>query len=184
MNYWMTAMRSILTNPVNLLCCLLLALPAVAKQTDYQEKIYVDSNRQLAELGQNKVSFLDEVVITQGTIKITADKVEVMRKGEKGAEEMIAYGSPATFFQILDNGKPVNARAKQLHYKLSEKLVILTDQAELQQEDNKVTSDVIRYDIQKQQMTAETTSKSSRVKTVFMPEQMHDQGQEPKKGGQ
>ena len=33
-------------------------------------------------------------------------------------------------------------------------------------------------------MTAETTSKSSRVKTVFMPEQMPDQGQEPKKGGQ
>ena len=91
---------------------------------------------------------------------------------------------PPPFSRSWTNGKPVNARAKRLHYKLSEKLVILTEQAELQQEDNKVTSDVIRYDIQKQQMTAETTSKGSRVKTVFMPEQMPDQGQEPKKGGQ
>ena len=68
MNYWMTAMRSILTKPVNLLCCLLLALPAMAKQTDYQQKIYVDSKRQLAELGDNKVSFIDEVTINQGTV--------------------------------------------------------------------------------------------------------------------
>ena len=182
MNYWMTAMRSILTKPVNLLCCLLLALPAMAKQTDYQQKIYVDSKRQLAELGDNKVSFIDEVTINQGTIKITADKVEVLRKGDKGAEEMIAYGSPATFFQILDNGKPVQASAKQLHYKLKEKLVILTGQAELKQEDNKVTSDVIRYDIQKQQMAAESTSKGSRVKTIFLPKQLQEQNQP--KGGQ
>ncbi len=182
MNYWMTAMRSILTKPVNLLCCLLLALPAMAKQTDYQQKIYVDSKRQLAELGDNKVSFIDEVTINQGTIKISADKVEVLRKGDKGAEEMIAYGNPATFFQILDDGKPVQASAKQLHYKLKEKLVILTGQAELKQEDNKVTSDVIRYDIQKQQMAAESTSKGSRVKTIFLPDQVQEQSQS--KGGQ
>ena len=170
-------MRSILTKPANLLCCLLLALPAMAKQTDYQQKIYVDSKRQLAELGDNKVSFIDEVTINQGTIKISADKVEVLRKGDKGAEEMIAYGNPATFFQILDNGKPVQASAKQLHYKLKEKLVIMTGQAELKQEDNRVSSDVIRYDIQKQQMAAESTSKGSRVKTIFLPDQVQEQSQ-------
>ena len=154
-----------------------------AKESDYQQPVVVDSVTQQAELNENKVTFLQDVVITQGSIIIHANKVVVLRH-EKGNDEMIATGNPATFFQILDNGKPVNARAKRLHYKLSEKLVILTEQAELQQEDNKVTSDVIRYDIQKQQMTAETTSKSSRVKTVFMPEQMSDQGQAPKKDGQ
>ena len=90
---------------------------------------------------------------------------------------MIAYGNPATFFQILDNGKPVQASAKQLHYKLKEKLVIMTGQAELKQEDNKVSSDVIRYDIQKQQMAAESTSKGSRVKTIFLPDQVQEQSQ-------
>ena len=172
-------MRSILTNPVNLLCCLLLAMPAVAKQTDYQEKIYVDSNRQLAELGQNKVSFLDAVVITQGTIKITASKVEVIRHGDKGAEEMIAYGNPATFYQVMDNEKPVNAEASQINYKLKDKLVTLTGNAQLKQEDSQVNGDVIRYDIQKQQMMAESAKKGSRVKTVFLPEQVQEQS----KGG-
>lgn len=169
-------MRFTLTKPAKVLCCLLLASSAgIAKQTDYQQKIYVDSQRQLAELGDNKVSFLDDVVITQGTIKITASKVEVIRNGQKGAEEMIAYGTPATFFQVLDNGKPVKASANRLHYKLKEKLVVLSDKAKLQQEDNEVSGDVIRYDIQKQQMAAESTAKGSRVKTVFLPEQLQEQ---------
>ena len=143
-------MRFILTKPAKVLCCLLLASSAgIAKQTDYQQKIFVDSQRQLAELGSNKVSFLDDVVITQGTIKITASKVEVIRNGQKGAEEMIAYGSPATFSQTLDNGKPVQASANRLHYKLKEKLVVLSDKAKLQQQDSEVSGDVIRYDIQK-----------------------------------
>jgi lipopolysaccharide export system protein LptA len=169
-------MRSILTKRAKILFCLLLASASVAaKQTDYQQKIYVDSQRQLAELSDNKVSFLDDVVITQGTIKITANKVEVIRNGQKGAEEMIAYGSPATFFQIMDNGKPVQASANRLNYKLKEKLVVLSDHAELKQEDSQVSGDIIRYDIQKQQMAAESTSKGSRVKTVFLPDQLQEQ---------
>ena len=95
---------------------------------------------------------------------------------------MIAYGSPATFSQVLDNGKPVQASANRLHYKLKEKLVVLSDKAKLQQQDNEVSGDVIRYDIQKQQMAAESTSKGSRVKTIFLPDQLQEQNQP--KGGQ
>lgn len=174
-------MPSITTHPIKLLCCLLLCAFAVqAKQSDYKEKIYVDSLRQQAELASNKITFLDDVIITQGTIKITADKVEVIRHGEQGAEEMIAYGKPATFFQVLDNGKPVNAKADQLSYRLKEKLVVLTNNAELKQEDSQVNGDLIRYDIEKQQMMAESAKKGSRVKTVFLPEQVQQQNS---KGG-
>ena len=153
----------------------LLALPELARQSDYQQPISVDSKRQLAELDQNKVSFLDEVIITQGTIRISADRVEVLRKGNRGAEEMIAYGSPATFYQVLDNGKPVEAHASQLSYKVKEKLVVLSGKANLKQEDSQVSGDVIRYDIQKQQMAAESTGKGSRVKTIFLPDQLQEQ---------
>ena len=168
---------------VNLfLSLVLLASGADAKQSDYQQPIQVDSQRQLAELGNNKVSFLDDVVITQGTIRITANKVEVIRHGQKGAEEMIAYGTPATFYQVLDNGKPVQADANQLSYKLKEKLVILSGKAKLKQEDSQVTGGTIRYDIQKQQMAAESSGNGSRVKTIFLPDQVQEQVNEQKKG--
>ena len=173
-------MPSILTNRINLLLSLMLVtLSLQAKQSDYKEKVYVDSVRQQAELADNKVTFFDDVIITQGTIKITASKVEVIRHGDKGAEEMIAYGNPATFYQVMDNEKPVNAEASQINYKLKDKLVTLTGNAQLKQEDSQVNGDVIRYDIQKQQMMAESARKGSRVKTVFLPEQVQEQG----KGG-
>ena len=143
-----------------------------AKESDYQQPVVVDSVTQQAELNENIVSFLQDVVITQGSIIIHANKVVVLRH-EKGNDEMIATGNPATFFQILDNGKPVNASASELRYQLKDRLVTLTGKAELKQDDNKVNGDIIRYDIQKQQMIAQS-SKGSRVKTIFLPQEIDE----------
>ena len=153
-------------------CLLALCLqPVMAKQSDYNQKVYVDSVRQVAELNNNKLTFLDDVVIRQGTIEIHADKVEVIRHGDKGADEMIATGRPARFHQVLDNGKPVDAQATRLSYKLKQRLVILSGNARIQQSDNEISGDQIRYDIQRQQMVAESSG-NSRVKTIFLPEEM------------
>lgn len=143
-----------------------------AKESDYQQPVVVDSVTQQAELNENKVTFLQDVVITQGSIIIHANKVVVLRH-EKGNDEMIATGNPATFFQILDNGKPVNASASELRYQLKDRLVTLTGKAELKQDDNKVNGDIIRYDIQKPQMIAQS-SKGSRVKTIFLPQEIDE----------
>lgn len=154
-------------------CLLALCLqPAMAKQSDYKQKVYVDSVRQLAELNENRVTFLEDVVIRQGTIEIRADKVEVIRRGDKGAEEMIATGAPARFHQVLDNGKPVDAQANRLSYQLKERLVVLTGKARIVQTDNEISGDVIRYNIQQQQMVAESTGQGSRVKTIFLPDEV------------
>ncbi|WP_024872215.1 lipopolysaccharide transport periplasmic protein LptA [Tolumonas lignilytica] len=152
---------------------LLFSASAFAKQSDYQQPVTVDSVSQQAELNANKVTFLQDVKITQGSIIIHADKVVVLRH-EKGNDEMIATGYPATFFQILDNGKPVNASANELRYQLKDRLVTLTGKAELKQDDNQVNGDVIRYDIQKQQMVAQSSGKGSRVKTIFLPQEIDE----------
>lgn len=146
---------------------------AQAKESDYQQPVTVDSISQQAELNENKVTFLQDVIITQGSIIIHADKVVVLRH-EKGNDEMIATGNPATFYQVLDNGKPVNAEAHELRYQLKNRLVTLTGNAILKQEDNKVNGDIIRYDIQKQQMMAQSTGKGSRVKTIFLPQELEE----------
>lgn len=133
----------------------------------------LNSDSQQAEMNENKATFLQDVVITQGSIIIHADKVVVLRH-TKGDDEMIASGRPATFFQILDNGKPVNASASELRYQLKDRLVTLTGKAELKQNDNQVNGDVIRYDIQKQQMIAQSSGKGSRVKTIFLPQEIDE----------
>ena len=52
--------------------------------------------------------------------KINADKVVVTRPGgEQGKEVIDGYGKPATFYQMQDNGKPVEGHASQMHYELA-----------------------------------------------------------------
>ncbi len=60
-------------------------------------------------------------------IKINADKVVVTRPGgEQGKEVIDGYGKPATFYQMQDNGKPVEGHASQMHYELAKDFVVLT----------------------------------------------------------
>ena len=148
---------------VNLaLTALLLCGSLNAKESDFAEKVYVDAVKQVAEMQDNRITFSEDVIITQGTIKIKADKVVVIRSGDKGAEVMTAYGNPATFFQVLDNGKPVNAHGNSIRYELKNRLVTITGNGQLKQEDSQVTGDLIRYDIVKQKMIAESRAHPAR----------------------
>ncbi|EKP0261041.1 lipopolysaccharide transport periplasmic protein LptA [Aeromonas sobria] len=156
------------------LAALLLCGAVTAKESDFAEKVYVDAVKQVAEMQDNRITFEQNVIITQGTIKIHADKVVVTRSGEKGAEVMTAYGKPATFFQIMDNGKPVNAHGNSIRYELKNRLVTITGNGQLKQEDSLVTGDLIRYDIDKQKMTAESKNPTQRVRTEFLPDQVEN----------
>ena len=70
---------------VNLaLTALLLCGSLNAKESDFAEKVYVDAVKQVAEMQDNRITFSEDVIITQGTIKIKADKVVVIRSGDKG----------------------------------------------------------------------------------------------------
>ncbi|MGL4933635.1 MAG: lipopolysaccharide transport periplasmic protein LptA [Aeromonas sp.] len=156
------------------LAALLLCGAVTAKESDFSEKVYVDAVKQVAEMQDNRITFEQDVTINQGTIKIKADKVVVTRSSEKGAEVMTAYGKPATFFQIMDNGKPVNAHGNSIRYELKNRLVTITGNGQLKQEDSLITGDLIRYDIDKQKMTAESKGSAQRVRTEFLPDQVEN----------
>ena len=124
----------------------------------------------------NVVTFTGNVVMTQGTIKINADKVVVTRPGgEQGKEIIDGYGNPATFYQMQDNGKPVKGHASHMHYELAKDLVILTGNAYLEQLDSNITGDKITYLVKEQKMQA-SSEKGKRVTTVLVPSQLQDKG--------
>ncbi|WP_319782470.1 lipopolysaccharide transport periplasmic protein LptA [Oceanisphaera sp. IT1-181] len=167
----------ILRQPTRLLSLVgLLALGinvANAKESDYKEPVTIDSGSQLVELASNKVTFTDNVVVKQGTLDVRASKLVVTRN-DKGLQTMTAYGSPATYYQVLDSGQPVQAKAKQITYDIRTRTITLLKDAELKQNDNIVTGYRIRYYIDKEQMEAEGQGSSGRVKTIFLPEQLQN----------
>ncbi|KXO11247.1 LptA, protein essential for LPS transport across the periplasm [Moritella sp. JT01] len=144
---------------------------ALALESDFEEDVVVNAKRQEVFIKENRVIFYDSVVVTQGTILIHADKLTVLSPGGKGTEVMIAIGSPATFYQELDDGKKINAESNEIRYELGKKRLILSKNARVRQADSEVKSDKIIYQIDKQEMIAESGKhESDRVITTFTPE--------------
>jgi len=146
------------------------SLPALAVTGDTEQPIHIESDTQSLDMQGNVVTFTGNVVMTQGTIKINADKVVVTRPGgEQGKEIIDGYGNPATFYQMQDNGKPV-----------AKDLVILTGNAYLEQLDSNIKGDKITYLVKEQKMQA-SSEKGKRVTTVLVPSQLQDKnnGQAP-----
>src|SRR5690606_21254161 len=110
------------------------SLPALAPTGDPDQTIHIESATQSLDMQGNVVTFTGNVVMTQGTIKINADKVVVTRPGgEQGKEIIDGYGNPATLYQMQDNGTPDKGHASHMHYELAKDLVILTGNAYLEQ---------------------------------------------------
>ena len=164
------------TNKLILLTTLMMtSVSAFALKDDTNKPINIESDNQSLNMENSVVTFTDNVVITQGSILIKAQKVVIKRPPEdSGKKETVeAFGSPVTFHQILDDGKPVDGKANQVHYDLGTEILTLTGNAELKQLDSKINGNHITYDVKKQQLKA-NGSRKSRVKTVLIPAQLNN----------
>jgi len=108
-----------------LLLTLFMSNSALALESDFQENVVVNAKRQEVFIKENRVIFYDNVVVTQGTILIHADKLTVLSSNGKGTEVMIATGNVATFYQELDDGKKINAESNEIRYELGKKTLNL-----------------------------------------------------------
>ncbi|KFC00350.1 LptA family LPS transport protein [Trabulsiella guamensis ATCC 49490] len=150
------------------------SLPALALTGDTDQPIHIESDQQSLDMQGNVVTFTGSVVVTQGSIKINADKVVVTRPGgEKGKEVIDGFGNPATFYQMQDSGKPVKGHASKMHYELQNDFVVLTGNAYLEQLDSNIKGDKITYLVKEQKMQA-FSEKGKRVTTVLVPSQLQD----------
>ena len=145
------------------------------KSDDYKQPINVVSEQQLADLKANKVIFEGDVVATQGTMEIKADKIEVTRGSDSKLESIIAYGHPVTFQQILDNGKPIHTRSSTLSYLPKQSLVVLNGRATIWQNESSMTGERIEYNIVTQRMRADNAAtQGGRVSTTFVPSELEE----------
>jgi len=148
------------------------SISAHALKGDTDQPINIDSGSQSLDMNSNVVVFSDNVVITQGSIKVTASKVTITR--QEGKKETIdASGSPVTFRQTLDNGKPVDGKGNNVHYDLNSEFLTLIGNAELKQQGSFIKASKITYDVKKQQLKATSGSKS-RVRTVLIPNELNN----------
>lgn len=146
--------------------------------------------------------YTGHVVITQGSIKLTADKA-ILHVVDNELDTADVTGSPATFEQTPDNGEPMHGRALEITYDASKNQIDLITEAQLTQAVNQVngqvtrvapakapgaassgpapfvaqgerllTADHIRYNTETQRMVATGGKDDGRIHITFPPKQI------------
>lgn len=157
----------------------MISKPLLAVQGDTEQPIHINSMQQSLDMPSEVATFTGSVVVTQGTIDIKADKVVVTRPQDgKGQEIIEAYGNPVTFYQMQDNGKPVQGRGQKLRYEVVNEYVVLTGDAYIEQLDSNVQGDKITYLVKQQKMEA-FSDDGKRVNTVLLPAQLQNNSTPP-----
>jgi lipopolysaccharide export system protein LptA len=117
-----------------LLVALALPATALARQDDRKQPMDLQSDRNSCNLANdnNPCWFDGNVVIVQGTLKITAAHADISRKGGQFSRVLLT-GTPVVFTQTMDDGSVVNGRANKVDYDLNAEQAVFTGDVKMTQ---------------------------------------------------
>ena len=152
------------------------ALPAAAERADRQKDIVVSADKSETDDINKTVVLLGNVVVTQGTMRITASKVTIKEDPQK-YKFMVATGAPVTFRQKRDNADEwIDGNALRAEYDEKNDKLNLYDRAHVKSGGNEVNGDYISYDLKLERSEVAgappgaKAPPSSRVKMIITPQ--------------
>lgn len=143
-------------NPERIFLSLLMFISTAcqALPEDWQQEMVIQSNRAELDRKSGMVVYEGEVTLTQGTLKIAADRLVLLFDG-KHLQQAIADGNPANYEQKVSRDNPVtHATANRIDYFAVSREVAFTGNAELRQDNNRFSGELIRYNINTETVTA------------------------------
>ncbi len=170
-----------------LVAALLAPAAALALSSDREQPIQIEADSAEADDAKRITIYKGDVIITQGTLRITGDHVTIYYDANGDFTEMITLGNPARFHQLPD-GKPdadanyQRARASRMEYYKQSDTIVLLGNAVYGQGGDQVAADRIDYDSKNSRMKARTmtaekakggaekpASSSGRVRITIQP---------------
>lgn len=158
-----------------LLCAL--SLGVMAKDSDILQEVKIKAVRQSADIKNNQVIYYGPVEVTQGSIRILADELRAFSVKASGESIIVATGNPATYSQVMEDGRIASASAKEIRYELAKRTMTLSGDATLDQAGSNVSANRIRYDIAQQKLIAESSGED-RVITIIKPQNYQETKQQ------
>lgn len=167
---------------IHKLACLLvlacLSQSAAGLSSDKDQPIEVEADTAELDDLKNKSIYTGNVIVTQGSIRMTGDKMTVYHTEDNELDTLIMEGRPATYRQLPDDSDVYDeAEALTIEFYELQNLVILIEEAEVRQESMTMSGDRIDYDTElsqvKAQSKAQATTKtresgeSGRVKVIL-----------------
>ncbi|NIP73863.1 MAG: lipopolysaccharide transport periplasmic protein LptA [Gammaproteobacteria bacterium] len=147
-----------------------------ALSSDRTQPMHIEADEVTIDDKKQVSIYKGDVVVTQGTLRITADKLTVYAH-QGDVQRMVAVGRPATYRQRPDDkDQDVKAEALTMEYLADREVVILTDQAKLWQGPNTFASERIVYRLDRDQVDAGRKAGGERVRITIQPKEDDDTG--------
>ncbi len=133
----------------------------MALSTDKQQDIEIEANSAEMDDVKGISIYRGDVVVIQGSIKMTGDVMTVHFDENGDMELVIMDGKPATYKQLPDDSKIYDeAEALRMEYYVLKDYVILINKALVTQEGLRFSGDRIEYDTVNSQIKAKTVAKT------------------------
>ena len=165
---------------------LLATLPgaALALSTDRDQPVHIEADRGELDDVKGVTIYEGRVVVTQGSIKITGDRVVLHYDDQRDISRAEAVGKPATYQQLSDGeSEPLKARALRMDYQVKDGVIDLYDDASVVQTGNSLFGSRITYDTVNERVKASRSgSGEDRVRVILTPK-AKDGGKDGGKNG-
>ncbi|MBI5937054.1 MAG: lipopolysaccharide transport periplasmic protein LptA [Betaproteobacteria bacterium] len=161
----------------------LAAWPAQAEKADRERPVNIESDTLRVDDANKAAVYEGNVVLTQGTLFMTADRLEV-RQDDRGftSSEAHGVGKPVYFRQKQESkDQYIEGTAGRIEYDAAHDIVKLIGSARVRRGDEEVRGNLIVYDAKTETYRAVGTTKENgagRVRAVIKPKQ----GGTPAKG--
>lgn len=151
----------------------LLAVPAVALDSDRLQPLYIEADAVELDERTAESLYLGNVDVQQGSLRILADRVQVKHRPDRQPRLIVATGNPARYRQMTEGGtEPVLGRAQRMEYDADRDEITFIDQAELTQGRDRFASDRIVFNRTTERVTAGASAQGrERVRIMITPEE-------------
>jgi len=142
-----------------------------ALESDRDQPIYVAADRASIDDNTGITVYSGNVDITQGSMILRGDRVELRRDTQGNVDQIISDGAPAYFEQQPSEEQAVTiATGDQLDYAVGKQILKITGNAKVTQGGDEFTGARINYDMDKALVDAFSDAKSDkRVRMIIQP---------------
>lgn len=149
---------------------LIFSAHSYAGKDDFTKKIELASLYQNADGIAKRATYQGNVVIQQGSLKVSADELQIDASKGEGNEIFIATGSPAKYSQQQEDGSIVTAQADKIEYHRQTRSLLLEGNAQIMQNASSVQGKSIKFNMELEQIIAQGSDQGNgRVITTFQP---------------
>lgn len=153
---------------------MLLASSVIALETDREQPIRIQADAAMVDENQGASVYRGNVIITQGTLEVTADEVEIyttdssviqiIARVDKNSDKLAHYRQ-----QVNVEKDMVYADARKITYLVQEERLHLSGDARLQQVEDVFTGELLYYDLARGIVNLSSSGGSDRVNMTITP---------------